>query len=143
MKGRSFNQGGKPCGRRVDLWGGTKNPKVCQSAFVRKEKFERREAGLNGQDVGGGAHEAVGHPSLDLVPKRGELPGHVDCGREGVRTIAEDGKEERRGKPMAEKGGESDPWRGESFDGHERRLGFGYPFDEVGGSGDRGREPVA
>jgi len=109
MKGRSFNRGGKPCGCRVDLWGGTKNPKVSQSAFIRKEKFKWREAGLNGQDVGRGAHEAVGHPSLDLVPKCGELSGHVDCGREGVRTIAEDRKEERRGTPVAEEGGEADP----------------------------------
>jgi len=49
-------------------------------ALIRKEKLERRQAGLDGQDVGGGTHEAVGHPSLDLVPECGELPSHVDGG---------------------------------------------------------------
>ena len=98
---------------------------MSQSAFISKEKFERREAGLNGQYAGGGTHEAVGHPPLDLVPECGEFPGHVDCGQEGVRTIAEDGKKEGGGKPVAEKRGEADPWRGESFYRHEGRLGFG------------------
>jgi len=44
---------------------------------------------------------------------------------------------------VVEEGREADPWRGESFDRHQGRLGFGQPFDEVGGSGDRGGEPVA
>jgi len=44
---------------------------------------------------------------------------------------------------MAEEGREADPWRGESFDCQEGRLGFGQPFDEVGGGGDRAGEPVA
>jgi len=136
MQGRSLHQGGKPCSCGVDLRGGTKNPKVSQSALLRKEKIERREASLNSQDVGGGAHEAVGHPPRDLVPKYGELPGHVDSGREGVRAIAEDGKNDRRGKSVAEKRGVADPGRGESFDPHEARLSFGKPFDAVGGSGD-------
>ena len=143
MKRRSLHRGGQPCGCRVDLQGGAKYPKVSQSAFIPKEKFERWEAGLDGQDVGGGAHEAIGRPSLDLVPECGELPGHVDCGQEGVRAIAEDGKEEGGGKPVAEERGKADPWRGESLDRHEGRLGFGEPFDEVGGSQDRGCEPVA
>jgi len=40
----------------------------------------RREAGLDGQDVSGGTHEAIGCLSLDLVAERGELPGHEDGG---------------------------------------------------------------
>jgi len=44
---------------------------------------------------------------------------------------------------VAEEGGEADAWGGESLDHHEGGLGLGQPFDEVGGSGDRGGEPVA
>jgi len=109
---------------------------VGQSAFIRKKKFERWEAGLDGQDVGGGAHEASGRPYRDLVPECGEVPGHVDCWQKGVGAIAEDGKEEGGCKPVTEERGEADPWRGQSLDHHEGRLGFGEPFDEVGGSGD-------
>jgi len=43
---------------------------------------------------------------------------------------------------VAEEGREADPWRGESFDRHEGRLGLGQSIDEVRGSGDRGGEPV-
>jgi len=44
---------------------------------------------------------------------------------------------------MAEEGGEADPWRGETLDSHEGRLGLGKPFEEVGGSRERGGEPVS
>jgi len=111
--------------------------------FVHKEKLERREAGLDGQDVGGGTHEAIGRPSLDLGPECGELPRYVDGGQEGVGTVTEDWEEEGGGQSMAEEGREADPWRGESFDRHEGRLGFGQPFDGVRGGGHRGGEPVA
>ena len=93
--------------------------------------------------MGGGAHKAVGCPSLDIVPECGELPGHVDSGHEGVRAIAEDGEEEGGGPPVAEEAGEADPRRGESLDRHEGRLGFGWPLAKVWGSGDQGCEPVA
>jgi len=125
VEGRRLYRGGKPRGCGVDLRLGAENPKVSQPAFIRAEEIEWWEAGLDGQGVGGGAHEAIGRPSLDLVPERGELPGHVDCGNKGVGAIAEDGKEEGGGKPVAEEGGEADPWRGESFDRHEGSLGFG------------------
>ena len=125
MKGGSLHRGGKSRGWGVDLRRGAKYRKVSQSALILEEKFERREAGLDGQDVGGGAHEAIGRPSLDLVPERGEFPGHVDRGQKGVRAIAENGKEEAGGKPVAEEGGEADPWRGETFDSHKGSLGFG------------------
>ena len=62
---------------------------MSQAAFVHKEKLPRPEAGLDGLDVGGGAHKAVGRPSLDLVPKCGEIPSHVDRTQEGVRALAE------------------------------------------------------
>ena len=65
MKGRSLYGGGKPCGCGVDLRRGTKYSKVSQSAFISKEKFERWETGLDGQDARGSAHETVGHPPLD------------------------------------------------------------------------------
>jgi len=74
-------------------------------AFICKEKFERWEVGLDGQDVGGGAHEAIGGPSLDLVPECGQLPGYVDCGEKGVGAIAEEGKEEGGGEPVTEERG--------------------------------------
>jgi len=44
---------------------------------------------------------------------------------------------------MAEEGGEADPWRGETLDSHEGRLGLGKPFDEMGGSRERGGEAVS
>ena len=115
---------------------------MSQAAFVLNEKLERCEAGFDSQDVGGGVHEAIGRPSLDLVPERAELPSHVNGGQEGVRPVAEDGEEEGEGQSVAEEGREADPWRGESFDRHKGRLGRGQSFDEVGGSGDPGGEPV-
>jgi len=98
---------------------------VSQPAFVRAEEIELREAGLNGQDVSGGAHEAVGRPSLDLVPECGKFPGHVDRGNKGVRAIAEDGKEEGGAKSVAEVREEANSRRGETFDRHKGSLGFG------------------
>jgi len=71
VKGRSLHQGGEPRGCGVGLWRGAEDPKVGQPAFVREEEIEWREAGLDGQDVSVGAHEAVGRSSLDLVQERG------------------------------------------------------------------------
>ena len=70
---------------------------MSQAAFVLNEKLQRCEAGLDSQDVGRGAPEAIGCPSLDLVPECGELPSHVDGGQEGVRPVAEDREEEGGG----------------------------------------------
>jgi len=98
---------------------------VSQPAFIREEEIERREAGLNGQDVGRGAHEAVGCQSLDLVPERGKLPDDVDRRNKGIRAIANDGEEEGGGKSVAEVRGEANSRRGETFDRHEGSLGFG------------------
>jgi len=143
VKRRGLHGGRESCGRWVDLRGGAQDSKVCQATLVHDEEPERWEAGLYGQDVRGGRHEAIGCPSLDLVPEHGELPNHVDCGHEDVRAIAEDGEEEGGCQSMAEEGREADPWGGESLNRHKGRLGFGQPLDEVGGSGDRGGEPVA
>ena len=85
----------------------------------------------------------MGRPSLDLVPKNGELPGHVYCWYEGVCAIAEDREEERGGQPVAEEGWEADPWGREAFDRHKGRLGLGVSLNEVSGSGEGGGEPVA
>jgi len=142
VKGWGLHRGWEPCGRRVDFRGGAHNPEVCQASLVCKEKLERWEAGLDGQDIGRGRYEAVSCPPLDLVPEHGELPNHVDGGHEDVRAIAEDGDEEGGGQSMAEKGGEADPWRGETLDSHEDCLRLGQSFDKMGGSGDRGGEPV-
>jgi len=125
VKGRSLHRGGEPRGRGVDLRRGAEDPQVSQPALIREEEIEWGEAGFNGQDVGGGAHEAVGRPSLDLVPERGKLPDHVDRWDKGVRAIAEDGKEEGGGQPVAEVRGEADSRRGETFNPHEGSLGLG------------------
>jgi len=53
------------------------------------------ETGLDGQNISGGAEEAVGRPPLDLVPEDGEFPLHLGCWYKHVRAIAEDGEEER------------------------------------------------
>ena len=143
MKGWSLQGGWESCCCRVDLRGGAHNPQVCEAALVCEEKLERWEATLTGQDVRGGRHETIGRPSRGLMPEHGELPNHVSGGGQDVRAIAEDGKEEGGGQSVAEEGGETNPWRGETLDRHEGRLLLGQPFDEVGGSGDRGGEPVA
>jgi len=143
VKGGSLHGGWESSGRRIDFRGGAHNPKVCQVSLVREAKLEWWEAGLNGQDIRGGRYEAISCPSLDLVPAHGELPNHVDGGYEDVRAIAEDGEEAGGGQSMAEEGREADPRRGEPLDSHKGRLGLGQPFDKMGGSGDRGGEPVA
>ena len=97
MKGWSLYRGGEPrcCG--VDLRGGAKYSDVSQAVLVCQEKLKQREAGFDGQDVGGGTHEAVSRPPLDLMPKDGELPSHVDGRYEGVGAIAQDAEEEGGG----------------------------------------------
>jgi len=125
VKGWSLHGEGQCGGRGVDFRGGAQNPEVSQAALVRKEKTERGEAGLNGQDVGGGAHKAVRCPSLDLVPEDRELSGHVDGRHEDIRAIAEDREEERGGQPVAQEGGEADTRRGEALDRHEGCLCLG------------------
>ena len=59
---------------RFDLRGGAEYSKGGEAAFVRKEEVKRGETGLDGQNIEGGAGEAVGGPPLDLVPEDGELP---------------------------------------------------------------------
>jgi len=109
VKGWGLHRGGKPCCCRVDFRGGAKYPEVGQAALVRKEKPERRETGLDGQNVCGGTREAIGSPSLDLVPEGGELPNHVDGGQKRVRAAAEDREEERGGQLVAKEGRKADP----------------------------------
>jgi len=143
VEGRSSQRGWEPSGRRVDFRGGAHDPKVCQVSLVCEEKPQQWAAGLDGQDICRPIHEAIGRPSLDLVPEHGELPNHVGAGHEDVRAIAEDGEKEGGGQSMAEQGREADPRGGESLDRHAGRLGLAQPFDKMVGSGDRGGEPVA
>ena len=143
MEGGGPHRRREPCGRGVNFGGGAHDPQARQMVFVREEESERREAGLDSQDVRGGRHEAVGRPPLDLVPEHRKLPRHVDGGQEGVGAVAENGEEEGGGYLMTKEGGEADSWWGEAFDRHQGRLGLGESLDEVGGSGDRGGEPVA
>jgi len=135
--------GWESCGRRVDFRGRAHNSQVSQASLVREEELERREAGLDGQDVCGGRHETISWPSLDLVPEYGELSNHVDGGNEDVRAIAKDGEREGGGQSMAEEGGEADPWWGETLNSDEGCLGLGQPFDKREGSGDQRGEPIA
>jgi len=127
----------------VNLRGGTQYSEAGETALISQEKVERRETGLDGQYVDGGAGEAVGRPPLELMPEGGELPGHVGGGHEDVRTVTEDGEEKRGGQPVAQKRREADPWGGEPFDGHEGSLGLGQSFGEVGRRGERRGKPVA
>jgi len=142
VKRRGLQGGWEPCRRRVDFRGVPHDSKVRKAPFIGEEKPEGRKAGLDGQDVRWGRHEAIGSPSLDLVPEHGELPDHVGGRHEDVRSIAEDGEEEGGGEPMAEERWEANPRGGESLNRHEGRRGFGEPLDEMGGGGDRGGEPV-
>jgi len=104
VKGWSLDGEGEPSGCGVDFLGGAQNPEVSQAAFLPKKQTKRRKTDLNGQDVSGGAHEAVRCPSLNLVPEHRELASHVDGGHEDVRAIAEDGEEEGGSQPVTEKG---------------------------------------
>ena len=70
------------------------------------------------------------------MPEYGELPNHVDGGLEDICAIAEDREEEGGGQSMAEEGREADPFRGDTFDSREGRLGLGQSLDKMGGSGD-------
>ena len=124
MERRSLHGGGESGGSGVNLQRGAQNPEMSQSAFIREEKFERREAGLDGQDAGGGVHEAVCCPPLDLVPEHGEFSCHVSRGQEYVPAIAQDGEEEGGGQSVAEEWGEAEARRRETFDRHEGRLGL-------------------
>ena len=74
VRGVPMERGGlyarrEPCGRWVYLRGGAQNSQARQPAFVCKKQPERWETGLYGQYVCGGRHDAVGRPSLDLVPE--------------------------------------------------------------------------
>ena len=133
VKRRGLHGGREPRGCRVDFQGGRQDSKVFQATLVCEEEPERWEAGLDGQDICSGRHEAIGSPPLDLVPEHGELPNHVGGGHEDVRAVAEDGEEEGGGQSMAGEGREADPTGGEPLNRHEGRLGFGQPLDEVGG----------
>jgi len=114
-----------------------------QGVFVCEEEVERRQAGFNGQDVGGGTREEVCGPLLDLVPEGRKLCYHVSSGFEGIRTVAEDGEKEQGGQLVAQERRQAHPRGGEPFDGHEGGLGLGQPFGEVWGCEYRGGEPVA
>jgi len=133
--------GRTPTSSGLDLRGGAHHPQAGQVVLVGEEEVNGGEAGLNGQDVRGGAREAIGGPPLDLVPEGRELSRHVYRGLKCIRAVAEDGKEKRGGQTMAQKRGQAHPWRGEPFDGHESSLGFGKPLGKVWGGGDRGGEP--
>jgi len=84
VKGWGLHGGREPRGCRVDLGGGAHNSKVCQVSLECEKELERWEAGLDGQDIRGGRHEAISRPSLGLVPENGELPNYVDGGHENV-----------------------------------------------------------
>jgi len=103
--------GWKPGGGRVDLGRGAYYPKAGQAVLLCKEEIERGEAGLNGQDVGRGAGEAVRGPPLDLVPEGRELSRHVNSGLESIRAVAKDGEEERGGQPVVQERGKTHPRR--------------------------------
>ena len=53
------------------------------------------EAGLDSQDVRGGAGQAVRGPPLNLVPEDRKFSCHVSGGLECVRAVAKDREEER------------------------------------------------
>jgi len=143
MQPRCQEGGGKPSTGRVNLRGRAHSPEASETRFVREEEFQRRETGLNGQDIRGSTRETVSGPSLDIVPEGGELPYYVHRGFEGMRAIAEDGEKEGGSQAVAQERGEAHPQGGEPFDSHESHLGFGQSFVEVGGCQDRGGEPVS
>jgi len=140
---RCLEGGWKSGCRRVNLQRGAHYPKVGQTAFVREEEVQWGEAGLDGQDVDGGACEAVRRPHLDLVPEDREFPRHVGCGCEHFCAIAKDREKERRCQPMAQERGQAHPGGGEPLDGHEGSLGLDQPFGEVRGGRERRCEPIS
>ena len=97
VEGGCLHRGWKAGRSRVDFWGGAEYPEGGEPTFVPQEEVKRGEAGLDGQNIGGGAEETIGGPPLDLMPEDGELSYHVGSGGEDVRAIAEDREEERGG----------------------------------------------
>jgi len=79
----------------VDLRVGSEDSQACQALLVGKEQVKWREAGLNGQNVSGGAGKAIRAPSLGLVPKGREFSHHVDRRGEHVPSVPKDGEEQR------------------------------------------------
>jgi len=95
VAGGSLHGKGESSHCRVDLRGGAEYSQACQAYLVRKEQVKRREARLNGQNVGRGAGKAVCVPSLGLVPKGREFSHHMDSRGEHVPAIPKNAKEQR------------------------------------------------
>jgi len=83
-----------PCRSRVRVWGGAGYPAGGQSPSVSTVRDDRGEAGLAGQDRGGGREEIIRRPSLDPAPEAVH-PSERDVGRgEEVGAIRDYGAKE-------------------------------------------------
>src|ERR1700712_3231884 len=71
---------GEPGSGRVDMRGGALQPDRGVVLFLGDEGAEGGGGRLRGKDRGWSRLEAVGAPSLKLVPKRGQPTGHASVG---------------------------------------------------------------
>jgi len=77
------------CRRLVRIWGGAGHPKGGQSSLVPAGRDNGGEAGLAGQNGGGGRVEVVRCPSLDSVPEAVHASERGVCRGEEVGAIRE------------------------------------------------------
>jgi len=65
----------------VDLGGRADNPDRSQPLPVGNQERDRREAGFHIEDTNGSGREAIGRPSLDVMPEGVQAIGsaHARC----------------------------------------------------------------
>ena len=103
--------------------GGAGDPEGSKAPSVSAVGGNRGEAGLPGQDGGGGGEKVVRRPSLDPVPEAIHASERSLVWGEEVGTVSEYGEEEAVGNAMAEQGSDAGPRGGEVFDQERDSLG--------------------
>ena len=127
---------------RIGARGGAGNSEGGEASPVSAVGDNGGEAGLTGQDRGGGGKEVVCGPSLDPVPEAVHVSERSVVRGKEVCSVGEYGEEEATGDPMAEERSDSGPRGGEAFDEGEESLGKGEPVPVVVGRVEGGGEPV-
>jgi len=104
---------GKDCGSLAEAGlayrGGAGNSESGEASSVSAVGDNGREAGLSGQDGGGGGEKIVRGPSLDPVPEAVHASERSVVRGEEVCTICEYGEEEATGDAVAEERSDAGP----------------------------------
>jgi len=143
-KGREGGEGLWESGRgRVGVRGGAGDSEGSKAPLPSAVGDYGGEAGLTGQDGGGGGEEVIRGPSLDPVPEAVHASEHSVVRGKEVSSVSEYGEEEAIGNAMAEEWSDASPWRGEAFDEGENGLGQRESVSVVVGGVEGGGEPVS